>query len=170
MGLDALLARLEAEPVAPATPAEPASVTAKPAPVLDRTPITPVTPPSVDPAKYSATLPLPGLGVSPRMSDAEFRACHSGGWSSAEVESFLLREGYLHRSGRADAEELAERLVLRDRQRDDRRLCLECAELRPDGFCQAAARGELPFAAIRVQPVPAILHRCSRFALAPGLR
>jgi len=43
MGLDALLARLEAEAVTPVTPAESADVISKPAPALDCTPVTPVT-------------------------------------------------------------------------------------------------------------------------------
>lgn len=114
--------------------------------------------------------PMPGSGGVVPMTESELQACHAGGWDSTEIEVFLLREDRFHRRGRADAEDLAERLVLRDRQRDDRRLCLECVELRADGLCQAAARGELPYSATRVQPVPTILHRCSKFALAPGLR
>lgn len=45
MGLDALLARLEAEAVTHVTPAESADVTAKPAPALDCTAVTPATSP-----------------------------------------------------------------------------------------------------------------------------
>lgn len=56
MGLDALLARLEAEAVTPVTPAESAGVTAKPAPALDCTPVTPVTSPDGVTAQARACL------------------------------------------------------------------------------------------------------------------
>ena len=45
MGIDSLLARLEAESVTPGTPALAPDVTAKPAPALDCTAVTPVTSP-----------------------------------------------------------------------------------------------------------------------------
>ena len=69
----------------------------------------------------------------------------------------------------ADAEHLAERLTLRDRQHDDRRLCLECAALADNRRCLVAARGPLAGADRRLEPVPTILQRCEGFALAPGL-
>ena len=56
MGLDALLARLEAEAVTPVTPAESTDVTAKPAPALDCTPVTPVTSPDGVTAQARACL------------------------------------------------------------------------------------------------------------------
>lgn len=46
--------------------------------------------------------------------------------------------------GRADADNLAERLTLRDRQHDNRRLCLECTALVDNRRCMVAARGRLP--------------------------
>ena len=67
------------------------------------------------------------------------------------------------------AEHLAERLTLRDRQHDDRRLCLECAALADNRRCLVAARGLLAGADRRLEPVPTILQRCDGFALAPGL-
>lgn len=56
MGLDALLARLEAEAVTPVTPAKTEAVTAKPAPALDCTPVTPVTSPDSVTAQARACL------------------------------------------------------------------------------------------------------------------
>ena len=41
------------------------------------------------------------------------------------------------------AEHLAECLVLRDRDLDDRHLCLECSHLMTSGRCAAAALGHL---------------------------
>jgi hypothetical protein len=69
----------------------------------------------------------------------------------------------------ADADHLAERLTLRDRQHDDRRLCLECAALADNRRCLVAARGRLAGADRRLEPVPTILQRCPGFTLAPGL-
>ena len=60
--------------------------------------------------------------------------------------------------GRSDAEHLAERLTLRDRQHDDRRLCLECAALADNRRCLVAARGRLAGADRRPEPVPTILN------------
>jgi hypothetical protein len=69
----------------------------------------------------------------------------------------------------ADADHLAERLTLRDRQHDDRRLCLECAALADNRRCLVAARGRLAGADRRFEPVPTIPQRCPGFTLAPGL-
>jgi hypothetical protein len=56
--------------------------------------------------------------------------CHAGGWDDAEIDAFTARQARFTRMGRmADADHLAERLTLRDRQHDDRRLCLDCAAL-----------------------------------------
>lgn len=46
---------------------------------------------------------------------------------------------------------------------DERRHCSECAHLRPDGLCLAAARGELPQASRTYHPVDDIPRRCERF-------
>ncbi len=56
MGIDALLARLEAEGVTPVTPAGATDVTAKRAPALDCTAVTPVTPPDRVTPQASACL------------------------------------------------------------------------------------------------------------------
>ncbi len=56
MGIDALLARLEAEGVTPVTPAGAMDVTAKRAPALDCTAVTPVTPPDRVTPQASACL------------------------------------------------------------------------------------------------------------------
>ena len=69
----------------------------------------------------------------------------------------------------ADAELLAERLTLRDRDGDDRRLCLECSWLGDTGRCLAAATGRIPGADRRLEQEQTILQRCDAFGLRKGL-
>lgn len=114
--------------------------------------------------------PPPRRRGNPLMTPEQGDECHAGGWGDAEIEAFQRREARFTRMGRvADAEHLAERLTLRDRQHDDRRLCLECAALADNRRCLVAARGRLAGADRRLEPVPTILQRCEGFALVPGL-
>lgn len=114
--------------------------------------------------------PPPRRSGNPLMTPEQGDECHAGGWNDAEIDAFQRREARFIRMGRAaDAELLAERLTLRDRQHDDRRLCLECAALADNQRCQVAARGRLAGADRRLEPVPTILQRCPGFTLAPGL-
>lgn len=57
--------------------------------------------------------------------------CHAGGWSGAEIGVFTaMADRFIHMGcSTCESERLAERLILRNRQHDDRRLCLECAHL-----------------------------------------
>jgi hypothetical protein len=114
--------------------------------------------------------PPPRRSGNPLLTPEQGDECHAGGWDDAEIDAFLAREARFTRMGRAaDAEHLAERLTLRDREHDDRRLCLECAALADNGRCLVAARGRLPGASRRLEPVPTILQRCEGFNRAPGL-
>lgn len=114
--------------------------------------------------------PPPRRSGNPLMTPEHGDDCHAGGWDDAEIGAFQRREARFIRMGRAaDAEHLAERLTLRDRQHDDRRLCLECAALADNRRCLVAARGRLAGADRRLEPVPTILQRCPGFNLAPGL-
>jgi hypothetical protein len=61
------------------------------------------------------------------------------------------------------AEATADRLVIRDRQQDDRRMCLECDSLEGTGRCRRARMGRLAGADRRLEPVPDILQRCPSF-------
>jgi len=90
--------------------------------------------------------------------------CHEGCWNDAEIEAFIARSAWFRTMSRIDAEHLAERLTLRDRQADDRHLCLECRELEPSGRCAAARRGALAHTDRRLEPSPNILMRCPAFA------
>ena len=82
---------------------------------------------------------------------------------------FLARADQFTRMGRVDAEALAEKLTRRDRERDDRRLCLECTWLGDSGRCLAAATGRISGADRRLEPVQTILRQCGAFGLRKGL-
>lgn len=66
-----------------------------------------------------------------RLSAAEGDAAHAKAWDDAAVSRFTRRTARLQRQGfsELDAEDLAERLHLRDVQGDDRAPCLECRHL-----------------------------------------
>ena len=87
----------------------------------------------------------------------------------AEIAAFTARTERFALLGRADADDLAERLKLRDRDGDDRRLCLECTWLGDTDRCLAAATGRIPGADRRLEPVQTILQRCGAFGLRKGL-
>jgi hypothetical protein len=100
---------------------------------------------------------------NPYMTPEQGDRCHAGGWDDVEIATFMTRAKRFSAIGRADAEHLAERLALRDRQTDDRRLCMECGELEFTGRCAAARRGDLAGADRRLEPVTTILMRCPAF-------
>lgn len=100
---------------------------------------------------------------------AEQRArCHEGGWPEAETACFTARRDRFMRRGsfEVEAEALAEKLTLRDRDGDDRHTCFECSRLSGHGVygwrCGAArfagVAPALPSAMVTV------LQRCPGFA------
>ena len=104
-----------------------------------------------DAANDEASAPLPYKG-NPYLSKEAADRCHAPEWTATEIFTFTTRVMKFIRIGlRQDADSLAEMLVLRDREGDDRRLCAECKHGRtahcPDG-------SPLPIGA---------LHRCSNF-------
>lgn len=69
------------------------------------------------------------------------------------------------------AEELADRLAVRDADRDDRRICLECSGLQRGGTCFPSRSGRIHGLAppgrapkFPLIPVPDILQRCEAFS------
>lgn len=144
----------------PATPATSDGVTPESAPVLARTFVTPVTPPIAEAGTMGARL----YRLTPKQADD----CHAGGWDDPEISAFVWRHARLlaRGFGGGDADDLAERLVLRDRDGDDRRMCFECHELALSGRCNAAARGAMPGVGPQMEPVPVILVRCLSFKTA----
>lgn len=114
------------------------------------------------------------LTATPRPDDPALiaRTRESGAdWTPVDGEVMKARVVAITRRGfRVDqAEELAEYLMLRDHDGDDRRMCVECSHLGDGGRCLAAARGRLLGAARWLEPVPTILHRCEAFGLRKGL-
>lgn len=111
-------------------------------------------------SKVAAVATVAGFarkGGNPLMTSEQGNACHFPSWNDIEIQLFadrrdrLLRWGY----GEQQADDLAERLTLRDREQDDRRVCAECQHGRsrrcPDGL-----------------PLPGeLLHRCNSFEVAP---
>lgn len=60
---------------------------------------------------------------------------HSSAMNTAEIENFMARLSRFSTKGMTifDAEALADKLVTRDREQDDRRFCLECRYLAGHG-------------------------------------
>jgi hypothetical protein len=101
---------------------------------------------------------------NPHMTPEQGNECHQGAWNDAEIVTFIERSVCFRAKGRADAQHLAERLVLRDRQADDRHFCVECRELGASGRCGAAVRGAITGADRRLEPTQNILMRCTAFS------
>lgn len=95
---------------------------------------------------------------------------HSEAMNTAELKVFAVRRDRLLRWGYAEreADALADRLTLRDRDGDDRRLCSECSWLGDAGRCLAAAGGRILGVDRRLEPVQTILQRCVAFDLRDG--
>ncbi len=90
--------------------------------------------------------------------------------NTAEIDRFLVRVAVFNRRGMGldAAEMLADKLVIRDREEDDRRSCIECSNLQSNGRCAAAQAGKIPGADRLLEPVRSILQRCPGFTLARG--
>ena len=68
---------------------------------------------------------------NPLMTAKQADDCHAAAWDDAEISAFTTRVVFFLRRGIGadDADDLAERLTLRDRDGDDRRMCVECSHL-----------------------------------------
>ena len=88
---------------------------------------------SAKPEQLSSVLAVP----SPALSENPDRWCwpHSSAMNGAEINTFTVRLHNFTDKGlsRDDGETLADKLVLRDRDLDDRRICLECKHLAGHG-------------------------------------
>ncbi len=118
---------------------------------------------------YTGTMPTAAADRPHRLTSDEADRCHAPCWGDAEKAAFTARRKRFALLGRADANDLAERLTLRDRDGDDRRLCLECTWLGETGRCLAAATGRIPGADRRLKPAQTVLQRCEAFGLRKGL-
>ncbi len=97
-----------------------------------------------------------------RLTQADADAAHAEPWTDAACGRFVARVSLFLRRGisATDADDLAERLHLRDVQGDDRRLCLECAHLagrRCGNHVVAGVGRDLPAVLVTT------LQRCSGF-------
>lgn len=102
-----------------------------------------------------------------RLTKAEGDAAHAEPWDDSACGRFAARVALFLRRGihASDADDLAERLHLRDVQGDDRGMCLECERLDARGRCLAAASGEVLGVDRRLEPLPTMLLRCEAFEL-----
>ena len=104
-----------------------------------------------------------------RVPNDDVDGYHTPRLDDADMAAFKARTARFAMLGRTDADELAERLTQRDRDGDDRRLCLECTWLGETGKCLAATTWRIPGADRQLEPVQTILHRCGAFGLRKGL-
>lgn len=92
---------------------------------------------------------------------------HSSAMTGREIDTMAERTHLFNRRGLAalEAELLADKLVTRDREADDRRLCLECVHLSRAGGALRCAQWQR--AGLGVPGVPAglalVLQRCDGF-------
>lgn len=92
-------------------------------------------------------------------------------WDDKVIGRFAYRVSLFKRRGLPDAraERLAERLVARDHERDDRRACAECKHLTREHEiygrgCFAARQGWMRgVPRLRFSPCVDVLQRCERF-------
>ena len=159
-------ARTDESPVTSVSSAPPAAVGRIPSALLRVSSVLSVAPahlPANDDFCLRATAKLARCSGNPFMTPDQGDECHEGGWDDAEIDTFMARSKRFSVNGRSDAEHLAERLTLRDRQADDRRMCVECRELEASGRCAAARRGAFISANRRLEPAPNVLTRCPAF-------
>ncbi len=130
-------------------------------------PVSPIVPTG---AKQVAVATGTAVAEGPHLLGSdETDSCFVPCWDDAEISLFIARMECLTLLGRADANDLAQRLIRRDREGDDRHLCLECAWLDGRGRCLAAAAGCISGAGRQLEPVTTILQRCDAFELRKGL-
>lgn len=93
---------------------------------------------------------------------------HSEAMTGAEIDTFTARLHHFTRRGLAepDAEALADKLVTRDRESDDRRLCLECFHLSGQSGktrdCRNWQRAGVALRAKGAQLSAALVHQLQR--------
>lgn len=102
------------------------------------------------------------------LSDDEAVACHATPWDEAAGGRFVARASQLMRLGlgASDADDLAERLHLRDVLHDDCRMCVECRHHRGGPNDDRCANSVKAGPRVRGPHAPTLLQRCPGFALA----
>jgi len=88
------------------------------------------------------------------------------GWDESQIRRAMFRMALLVRRGLTAhlSEWWADRLTVRDKERDDRRICLECSSLQRDGKCFQVQQGVMRGVSPKHEPVSTILQRCDYFS------
>jgi hypothetical protein len=86
-------------------------------------------------------------------------------WSDIEFRRLEFRMALFQRRGFPEdaAGELAARLVDRDRDLDERRMCIECENLQQSGTCFSAAQGWMTGVSRGLTPIRTLMQRCDFF-------
>ena len=97
---------------------------------------------------------------------------HSSAMNTLEIDTFIVRLEQLTRKGVSlpNAELLAERLVLRDRNEDDRQLCLECQYLQGDVGRWRCANAQRAGMAVGTANAPLPAGLTQQLQRCPGLK
>lgn len=124
-----------------------------------------------EPAWNKAVPTVPTVPTVPKQKhDSEKKAPHAEAMNETEIDTLMTRLALFTGKGATvqDAEKQADRLMMRDREGDDRRLCLECAHLHGVGpwHCgnwrqSGMAQGGTP------RDTVALLQRCRGYRAAP---
>ncbi|MGJ7493434.1 hypothetical protein ACSFA8_00030 [Variovorax sp. RT4R15] len=120
-------------------------------------------------ATVAVANPLDKKAANDPATDAD-RWCwpHSDAMNTVEIDVFTLRVVLFTDRGASQttAEALADKLVKRDRDGDDRRMCVECSNL--SGWTGSRRCGAWPRAGLGGQAIPsewiALPQRCAAFA------
>lgn len=125
---------------------------------------------SQDSQGYPADCTSGKAGAAPQarpyhLSRAEADAAHAEPWDDATIGRFTVRALLFLRRGlnATDADDLAERLHLRDVRGDERRMCVECTHLR-GGRCRNHKAAGLLTADVS-RELATTLQRCAGFGL-----
>ena len=97
---------------------------------------------------------------------------HSSAMNTLEIDTFIVRLEQLTRKGVSlpNAELLAERLVLRDRDEDDRQLCLECQYLQGDVGRWRCSNAHAARMAVGIANAPLPVGMTQQLQRCPGFR
>ena len=97
---------------------------------------------------------------------------HSSAMNTLEIDTFIVRLEQLTRKGVSlpNAELLAERLVLRDRNEDDRQLCLECQYLQGDVGRWRCSNAHAARMAVGIANAPLPVGMTQQLQRCPGFR
>ena len=129
-------------------------------------PQTPASPANrlIQPTQTSQLATLAGVASHKPVDPDRWCWPASDAMSGAELQNFTGRVLLFTRRGfgNLQAEALADRLVMRDREQDDRRLCLECITYRP-GRCGNPRAAGLTTHEVGAD-LASLLQRCPGFA------